>query len=295
MENLGSLDIFVRVAESRSFTSTARQLGISASAISKAIARLEDRLETRLLHRSTRTVTLTPEGSLFLERCKRILCELEQAQDELALSQRAPRGKLRISLPSVGLLFMPQFVEFNRRYPDIEFDIDCTDRLVDVINEGFDAVIRTGELKDSSLSARKLGTYRRTIVATPAYLQAQGIPNKPEDLRQHRCLHYRYPSSGKTDAWPLGDTDIDTLLELPGSMVTNTLEPLLCFVESGLGIACIPSIAIQQQLKSGTLIPVLDEFNHDITTLQILWPSNRHLAPKLRAFIDYLTQSLQLD
>lgn len=295
MESLGSLDIFVRVGESRSFTAVGQQLGISASAVSKAIARLEDRLGTRLFHRSTRTVTLTPEGISFLERCRRILCELEQAQDELALSQRSPRGKLRVSLPSVGLLFMPHFAQFNHQYPDIALDIDCTDRLVDVIEEGFDAVIRTGEPKDSRLTARKLGTYRRTMVGSPAYLETHGVPQNPEDLIQHRCLLYRYPSSGKLDVWPLSRNGEKVFPELSNSMVTNTLEPLLCFAESGLGIACLPDIAIRRQLKTRTLIPVLDDFNGDSTTLRVLWPSSKHLSPKLRAFIDYITESLALN
>jgi DNA-binding transcriptional LysR family regulator len=294
MESLGSLDIFVRVGESRSFTAVGQQLGISASAVSKAIARLEDRLGTRLFHRSTRTVILTPEGFNFLERCRRILCELEQAQDELALSQSSPRGKLRVSLPSVGLLFMPHFAQFNRQHPDIELDIDCTDRLVDVIEEGFDAVIRTGEPKDSRLTARKLGTYRRTMVGSPTYLEAHGVPQNPEDLLQHRCLLYRYPSSGKIDAWPLSKKGEKVFLELSNSMVTNTLEPLLCFAESGLGIACMPDIAIRRQLDTCTLVPVLEEFNCDVTTLRVLWPSSKHLSPKLRVFIDYMTEHLSL-
>ncbi|VWB26472.1 LysR family transcriptional regulator [Burkholderia aenigmatica] len=295
MESLDSLGIFVRVGESRSFTAAGQQLGISASAVSKAIARLEDRLCTRLFHRSTRTVTLTPEGINFLERCRRILHELELAQDELALSQRSPRGKLRVSLPSVGLLFMPQFAQFSRLYPDIELDIDCTDRLVAVIEDGFDAVIRTGEPKDSRLTARKLGTYRRAMVAAPEYLKVHGLPQKPEDLLQHRCLLYRYPTSGKIDSWPLSRKGEKLLLDLPDSMVANTLEPLLCFAESGLGIACLPDIAIRQQLESRTLIPVLDKFNGDSTTLHVLWPSGKHLAPKLRIFIDYMAECLTLN
>ena len=203
MESLGSLDVFVRVGESRSFTAAGQQLGISASAVSKAIARLEERLATRLFHRSTRTVTLTPEGALFLERCRRILGEVEAAENELAQSNQTPRGKLRISLPSVGLLFMPQFAEFKRQHPDIELDIDCSDRLVDVIEEGFDAVIRTGEPSDSRLMARQLGSYRRIMVGAPKYFEHYGVPKTPEDLMQHRCLLYRFPSSGKVDQWPL--------------------------------------------------------------------------------------------
>ena len=292
MESLGSLDVFVRVGESRSFTAAGQQLGISASAVSKAIARLEERLATRLFHRSTRTVTLTPEGALFLERCRRILGEVEAAENELAQSNQTPRGKLRISLPSVGLLFMPQFAEFKRQHPDIELDIDCSDRLVDVIEEGFDAVIRTGEPSDSRLMARKLGSYRRIMVGAPKYFEQHGVPKTPEDLMQHRCLLYRFPSSGKVDQWPLSRGGQTLIFDLASSMTANTLEPLVCFAESGLGIACMPDIAIRQQLEIGSLVSVLDEFNRDHTILRVLWPSSRHLSPKLRVFVDYVTTAL---
>ncbi|VVE49815.1 LysR family transcriptional regulator [Pandoraea capi] len=292
MESLGALDIFVRVGESRSFTAVGQQLGISASAVSKAIARLEDKLGTRLFHRSTRTVTLTPEGITFLARCRRILGELEQAQEELAQSQRLPRGKLRVSLPSVGLLFMPQVAQFNRQYPDIELEIDVTDRLVDVIEEGFDAVIRTGVPKDSRLTARTLGTYRRIMVGSPDYLKARGVPTSPEDLSHHRCLLYRYPSSGKVDVWPLGELGERCFPDLPDSMIANTLEPLLVFAVSGLGIACLPDIAIRHQVETGALVPVLDAFNNDSTTLRVLWPASKHPSPKLRVFVDFLTDNL---
>ncbi|MBD2798394.1 LysR family transcriptional regulator, partial [Xenorhabdus sp. 18] len=156
MDNLGVLEVFVRVSEARSFTAVGNQLGISSSAISKAIGRLEEKLQVRLFHRSTRIVTLTPEGTLFLKRCRRILDEIEAAKNELSKSQSLPYGKLKVSIPSIGILFMSQFVEFSRQYPNIELEIDSTDSLVDLIEEGFDAVIRTGEPTDSRLMARVL-------------------------------------------------------------------------------------------------------------------------------------------
>ncbi|WP_338475333.1 LysR family transcriptional regulator [Pseudomonas khavaziana] len=291
MESLGVLDVFVRVGETRSFTAAAKQLGISASAVSKAIGRLEERLRVRLFHRSTRTVSLTPEGAQFLERCRRILYEVEAAENELSHSQATPYGKLRVSVPSVGMLFMPTFARFKQRYPDIELDIDCTDRLVDVIEEGFDAVIRTGDPTDCRLMAREVGTYRRVIVGSSAYFKRAGVPHKPEDLSQHACMLYRYRSTGKLASWPLGQ-GLPANLELPVSMITNTLEPLVTFVEHGLGIACVPDIAIKRQLADGTLISVLEDFNEDVTTFRILWPSSRLLSPKLRAFVDFMVDNL---
>jgi len=293
MESLGVLDVFVRVGETRSFTATGRQLGISASAVSKAIGRLEERLHVRLLYRSTRTVNLTPEGAQFLEHCRRILCEVEAAENEISQSLSIPSGKLRISVPSVGLLFMQKLVLFKKEYPDIELDIDCSDRIVDIIDEGFDIVIRTGDLTDSRLTSRKIGSYRSVIVGSPEYFQRTGLPKKPDDLKGRDSFLYRYRSTGKIGNWPLGLTKI-ACLELRTSMVTNTLSPLVTFAEEGLGLACIPDIAIKKQLESGTLISVLDDFNKEITSFRIVWPSGRFLTPKLRVFIDFTVDNFSL-
>ncbi|MDQ0042127.1 DNA-binding transcriptional LysR family regulator [Variovorax boronicumulans] len=235
MENLGSLNVFVRAGETRSFTAAGRQLGISASAVSKAIVRLEERLGVRLFHRSTRTVNLTPEGALYLERCRRILCEVESAEAELRQTQSTPRGKLRISLPSVGTLFMPKLAAFKRLHPEIELDIDYSDRLVDVIEEGFDAVIRTGEPSDSRLMARRIGSCRKVIVGAPAYFREAGVPHKPEDLASHACLLYRFHSTGKLDVWPLGLAAGAPAIDLPASMVTNTLRSAGVLCRAGAG------------------------------------------------------------
>lgn len=292
MDNLGALNVFVRAGEARSFTAAGQQLGISASAVSKAIVRLEERLGVRLFHRSTRTVNLTQEGALFLERCRRILCEVESAEAELVQTQSAPRGKLRISLPSIGTLFMPRLAAFKRLYPAIELDIDYSDRLVDVIEEGFDAVIRTGEPSDSRLMSRRIGLCRKVIVGSPAYFSQAGIPRKPEDLALHACLLYRFPSTGKLDTWPLGRTADMPAIDLPASMVTNTLDPQVCFAEQGLGIACIPELAVRRQLQQGSLVTVLDDYNHEHMVFQVLWPSSRHLSPKIRAFVDFVAENL---
>jgi len=291
MESLGSLDVFVRVSESRSFTGAGQQLGISASAVSKTIARLEERLSVRLFHRSTRTVNLTPEGALFLERCRRILSEVKEAEAELLQTRGTPQGKLRISLPSLGTLFMPKLGDFKRRYPEIELDIDYSDRLVDVIEEGFDAVIRSGTPSDSRLVARRLGTCRKVFVGAPGYFSKAGMPSKPEDLTSHARLHYRFPSTGKLDVWPLGDKT-EMIPERPASMVTNTLDPQVCFAEQGLGIAYLPEIAVRRQLEQGSLVTVLDEYDRENMVFHVLWPSGRHLSVKIRLFVDFVTSHL---
>ncbi|MDR6288369.1 DNA-binding transcriptional LysR family regulator [Inquilinus ginsengisoli] len=290
MDSLGPLNAFVQAAETRSFTAAGRQLRVSSSAIGKAVTRLEERLGVRLFHRSTRTITLTPEGARFLERCRRIFSEIEAAELEIAQTQGAPRGKLRLSLPLAGMLMMPALSAFMRAYPEIELDLDFTDRLVDVIDEGFDAVVRAGEVSDSRLMTRVLGTFRLILVASPGYVALRGMPQTPGDLAAHACLHHRYATNGKLEPWPLrrGRRDV----ELPTTAVVNTIEPLIAMAEQGFGIACLPDFALRRQLDAGTLVTVLDAHTDHSGTFRMLWPSSRHLSPKLRVFVDFMAQSL---
>jgi len=292
MDSLGSLNVFVRAAEARSFTVAGRQLGVSSSAIGKAVARMEERLGVRLFHRSTRSITLTAEGALFLERCRRIFSEIEAAELELSQTQEAPRGTLRVSLPLAGNLMMPTLVAFMRAYPEIRLDLDFSDRVVDVIEEGFDAVVRFSDAGDSRLMSRALGTYRRRLVAAPAYLAANGVPLTPDDLKAHACLHHKFPTSGKFERWPLLPEHAGIESELPRTAVASTLEPIIFMAEQGIGIAYLPDFAIGRQLREGALITVLDDYTDRSGPLRILWPSSRHLAPKLRVFVDFLAANL---
>jgi DNA-binding transcriptional LysR family regulator len=291
MDSLGSLNAFVQAAEARSFTVAGRRLGMSSSAISKAVARMEERLSVRLFHRSTRSVTLTAEGRLFLERCRRIFSEVEAAELELSQTQAAPRGTLRVGLPA-GMLIMPTIVAFMRAYPEITLDLDFSDRVVDVIEEGFDAVVRFAEAGDSRLMSRALGAYRRRLVAAPAYLKAKGVPRTPNDLKAHACLHHRFPTSGKFERWPLRPEHAGIESELPRTAVASTLEPLIHMAEQGLGVAYLPDFAIGRQLREGLLVTVLDDCTDRSGPLRVLWPSSRHLSLKLRAFVDFLAANL---
>ncbi|MCU1735058.1 MULTISPECIES: LysR family transcriptional regulator [unclassified Pseudomonas] len=288
MDRLNGFAVFVQVAETRSFVAAGRLLGVSASAVGKSVARLEERLGVRLFHRSTRSVTLTAEGSLFLERSRRILSEIEAAELELSEASAAPRGRLRVSLPLVSPLVLPVLADFMREYPDIELDLDFTDRLVDVIEEGFDAVVRTGEPCDSRLTARRLGAFRSILVAAPAYLARRGTPRVPEDLLQHTCLHFRFPYSGKLEPWTLQLAPGAAELQLPTSMICNNIETRVHFVLKGLGIACLPDFSIRELLADGQLVPVLDDHVGRTGVFNVLWPASKHASPKVRVFVDYL-------
>jgi DNA-binding transcriptional LysR family regulator len=294
-DSLGALSVFVQAADARSFTVAGRQLGVSSSAVGKAIARLEERLGVRLFHRSTRAITLTPEGSLFLERCRRIFCEMEAAELELSQTRSHPSGVLRVSLPLVGMLMMPTLSAFMRAWPEIELDLDFTDRLVDVIEEGFDAVIRTGEASDSRLMTRSLGEFRYKLVGAPAYFKQYGVPSTPADLVTHRCLLHRYPSTGKLEEWFVVGAEGTQFENLPRASVSSAIEPLLNMTERGLGLACLPDFAVYDRLSEGTLVSVLDEAIQHSGTFRILWPSSRHLSPKLRVFVDFMAENLIAD
>ena len=245
---------------------------------------------SRLFHRSTRSITLTAEGALFLERCRRIFSEIEAAELELSQTQEAPRGTLRVGLPLAAMLMMPTLVAFMRVYPEIMLDLDFSDRVVDVIEEGFDAVVRFADAGDSRLMSRALGMYHRRLVAAPAYLAARGVPLTPADLRDHACLHHKFPTSGKFERWPLELAGIES--ELPRAAVASTLEPIIFMAEQGMGIAYLPDFAVGRQLREGALVPVLDAYTDRSGPLRILWPSSRHLAPKLRVFVDFLAANL---
>ncbi|WP_148875041.1 LysR family transcriptional regulator [Serratia marcescens] len=294
MDNLAGVSAFVQAAETLSFVDAGRVLGISASAVGKSIARLENRLGVRLFHRSTRSMTLTAEGRRFLLRCQRILEEMAAAERDISDTHSAPRGKLRVSLPLVGGLLNPVLAEFVRNYPDIELEADFSDRRVDVVEEGFDAVIRVGETEDSRLISRRLGTFHLQLVAAPDYLHRAGIPLQPADLHGHAGLLYKFSSTGKVEPWPLEGWEkrIETLAH---RLVCNSVDTLIYLAESGHGIACLPDFAVKRALEQGRLQQILREHCRHSGSFKVLWPSSRHLTPKLRVFIDTLSARLFRD
>ncbi|WP_445656651.1 LysR family transcriptional regulator [Achromobacter sp. NCFB-sbj8-Ac1-l] len=292
MDSLSGIGVFVLVADTRSFAEAGRVLGVSASAVGKSVARMEARLKVRLFHRSTRHIALTPEGEKFLERCRRILCEVEAAELELSEASGTPSGRLRVSLPRYSGLFESALASFLKRYPQVELDLDFTDRMVDVIGEGYDAVVRTGEMDDSGLKRRRLGPFRRVLAASPDYLATQGTPKRAADLLRHSCLHYRYPSTGKLEKWPLKVGPTAQPPELPLTLVCNSVEMRIFLALSGLGIVCLPDFTIRKELADGRLQIVLDERTRGNGTMWALWPASRHPSPKLRVFVDHLAQHL---
>lgn len=292
MDSFSSLAAFVHAAEQRSYVAAARVAGLSPSAIGKAIARLEARLGVRLFNRTTRNISLTEEGSAFYERCKRIIDDLEDAEASLIESRKRPRGRLRISVPHIvgHHLLMPMLPAFVARYPEIELDIDFEDRVTDLVTEGLDIAIRSGELADTRLIARHLGEQHFVVCGSPAYFDRHALPAAPADLAIHACIHFKYPTSGRLAPWAFAPPN--EKLMLPRSLAFNNTDAGLRAALDGLGIAHLPIYVAAAHIHAGLLVPVLTAHMVAFGSLSLVWPSNRQLSPKVRAFVDFVTEHL---
>ncbi|WP_233836129.1 LysR family transcriptional regulator [Paraburkholderia sp. ZP32-5] len=292
MDNLNGIVAFVRTAETLSFVAAGRKLGISASAVGKTIAKLEHGLGVRLFHRTTRRVTLTEEGRLFHERCHRLLEELRDAEAMLSEAAQTPRGRIRVSLPVIGYRFLlPVLPAFSTRYPEVELDLDFNDQLVDVVEGGFDAVIRSGALTDSSLMSRRLGPFRFVLCASPEYATRAGLPRTLAELAGHGCVRYRFPTTGKLQPWPLAQGGSEPP-NLRTAMTCNNMEALRGAVIAGFGIGFMPDFLVCDALACGSLVTVLGDLAIAPGQFSILWPSNRQLSSKLRVFVDFMCAHL---
>jgi DNA-binding transcriptional LysR family regulator len=289
MDSFSGLESFVRAADLLSFAEAGRALGISASAVGKNVARLEQQLGLRLFQRTSRQVRLTQEGALFHERCRRILDELHDARAAMQAAAEAPRGRLRVSLPTIGYRFLlPVLPEFQALYPEIDLDLDFNDHLVDVVEAGLDVVIRSGELADSRLVARRLGPFRFILAGSPAYLAERGMPQSPADLARHSCLRYRFLGSGKLEEWVLPGLPP----HLPVALVCNNMEAMLGAAVAGMGLAYMPDFLARDALGRGELQRVLAEDLTHTGQFSALWASSRQLSPKVRAFVDFVGERL---
>ena len=288
MDRLLELEVYVRVVHAGSFTAAGRDLGLSPSAVSKQISRLEDRLGVRLLNRTTRRVAMTEEGAAFFEHAKRIIADLDEAEQTISQLRAAPRGTLRANMPVTfgQLILAPLIPEFLRRYPDVELDITLNDRMVDLVDEGMDLGIRIGELKDSSLIVRKLAASRRAVCAAPDYLERAGTPYRPADLRNHSCMVYTY-RTWRND-WPFRGPDGSEVVHVTGSFSANNGEVLRQAALGGSGIIMLPIWQVLDDLRAGRLVEVLPNYSSPDADIHAVYPQTRYLAPRVRAFVDYL-------
>ncbi|BCP56109.1 LysR family transcriptional regulator [Kaistia sp. 32K] len=295
----GEMEVFVAAAELRSFSAAGRRLKLSPSAVSKLVTRIEDRLGTRLVVRSTRMLQLTPEGDVYLERAQRILAEIAETELVVAGGGRTvPRGRLRVSA-SVGFgvrHVVPLVPGFLARYPEVELDLSLTDGIIDLIEERADIAIRSGPLRDSSLKARKILESRRVVVASPAYLERHGVPATPDDLARHNCLQFNFRRS--LDEWPFRDpvTEATYSRAIFGNFEVNNGPTMRRLCLDGLGLARMGRFHVESDIDAGALVPVLEPFNAgDIELIHAVFAGHEHLAARIRAFIDYLVESAGAD
>lgn len=288
MEHLEHLEVFVQVVEQGSLTSAARTLGLSRSYVSKRIRALEERLGVRLLHRTTRTLSPTWDGQRYYERVSGALEALRQAEEALRSQGEQPTGTLRVCGPmSFGLHSLaPAVADFMALYPSLEVELELTDRLVDPVAEGFEVLVRLGKLEDSGLVARRLAPLRRHLCASPAYLEAHGVPRGPQDLRQHRCLRYSYECTGPV--WSLRGSAGQEQVRIEGPLLSNNGEALVCAARRGLGVAYLPGFFVEEHLASGELVELLPRWTDSLDGIWALYPHRRHLSPRVRLFVDFL-------
>ncbi|MGB0468833.1 MAG: LysR substrate-binding domain-containing protein [Pontibacterium sp.] len=289
--NLNDVRLFLRVVDTQSFTAAAEALGIQKSTISRRIGQLEDDLGVRLLQRTTRKLKLTVEGQELFERCRPLIEELEQLPDLVSAHHTEPQGRLRISMPAELAIFLTNDViaDFMKTYPKIRLEIDLSTRVVDLIEEGVDLALRVGELTDSSLIARKIARVSSSLYAAPGYLKQHGTPKTPDDLVNHTCLgRLNGPQHWSFDNWNNGNP-----VTISPRLQADNLAFLRDMAVQELGIARIPKTFGRCQIKQGTLVPVLEDFQLPSTDIHALYPSRRHLNPKVRLFIDHLLTLLE--
>src|SRR6266850_5391023 len=292
MDNLSGILAFVRSAQARNFTKAARQLGMTPSGVSKAISRLENQFKVRLLHRTSRSVTMTPEGAGFYERCRTIIADLEDAELLLSQARGEPHGVLRITLPlSIGRLHLARVLpEFVQRYPELKVEAVFTDRLVDLIEEGFDVAVRLGKPPDSRVVARQIATGTVTTCASPAYLKRHGTPRTPEDLAQHNCVRFAVPSTGRTADWRFQRDGKRFSVAVSGNLVLDHAEALVEAAMAGTALIQISSFVTAPAIRRGDLKAVLTRFQVESPAIWVMYPQNRHLTPRVRALVDFLVE-----
>lgn len=291
MTDLAGISTFVAVAERGGFSAAARALGLSKSAVSKQIARLEERLGARLFNRTTRRLSLTEIGQAYFERCRRIIDEADEAEQAVTQLHAEPRGTLRISAPvSFGILHVARVLPgFMARYPDLHVDMELNDRRVDVIEEGLDLAIRVGDMAASTLVARRLGPCRFVVVASPGYWAEHGRPMHPSDLARHNCLKYVLrPRPGEFQFSPRSAPDETIAVTTQGRLVSNNGDLLMTAALAGGGVYICPTFFCAAPLADGRLQRALDDYILPETGIHAVWPPNRHLSAKVRAFVDYL-------
>ncbi|WP_413990661.1 LysR family transcriptional regulator [Labrys okinawensis] len=297
MDNrVGEMEVFVAAAELRSFSAAGRKLHLSPSAVSKLVTRIEDRLGTRLLVRTTRALQLTPEGDTYLARAQAILADIAETERMISSGgEVVPTGRLRVSA-SVGFgsrCVVPLLPDFLARYPRVQLDFSLTDEVIDLVEQRADIALRSGPLRDSSLKARKILESRRVITASPAYVERHGLPRTPEELERHNCLLFNFRRG--LDTWPFRDPQTGELrrIGVNGNLQANNGPTMRQLCLDGLGLVRLGRFHVQPDLDAGRMVALLEDYNaNDIELIHAVFVGHDHLAARIRAFVDFLVERL---
>ena len=289
MDQLQAMRVFTRVAEHGSFARAASTLDLSRAMASSYVAQLEKHLGTRLLHRTTRKVSVSPQGAVYLEHCRRILAEIESADDQLRLARDRPQGKLRVDVPIAfgKYLLLPAIPQFTQRYPEISLEVRFNDRYVDMQAEGVDVAVRVGNLRSAELIAKKVASSRFVTCASPRYLATAGVPRSPEELRKHRLIGHLRGEAARPAEWQFGHGNNTRSLRLPMALSFNTVEALTISALEGQGIVQQLDLLVSGYVSEGKLVELLQEYSCEGPPLSVVYPrATQHLA-KVRVFAEF--------
>lgn len=296
MDRFYSMQVFVRVAEMNSFTKAAESLGLPKASVSSYIQQLEAQIGTRLFHRTTRKVQLTQDGSMFYERSKDLLAEMEETETMFQKTTNLS-GRIRVDMPiRMGKdLIIPRLAEFLEKHPNIEFEISCTDRKVDLIQEGFDCVIRVGNSSDSGLIQRKIGDYKIINCVSPNYIKKYGEPKKLDDLSKHYLVHYSSVLGAKPEGFEYYDGEKFKSIKMNGIMTVNNSEAYVASCIAGFGIIQVPELGVKKYLKSGELVKILPKLQSESMPVNILYPHRRNQSRRVKAFMDWISNEIKIN
>jgi LysR family transcriptional regulator for bpeEF and oprC len=295
MDQLQGMRVFARVADLGSFAKAAETLDLSRAMASSYVAQLEKHLGTRLLHRTTRKVSVSPEGAVYLEHCKRILAEIEAADDLLRLARNRPQGKLRVDVPiAFGKhLLLPALPRFTQRYPELALEVRFNDHFVDLVAERVDVAVRAGPVRDPDLIARKVATSRLITCASPDYLSRAGIPRTPDDLRKHRLIGYLRSDATRANAWKFRVGDAVKEVKLPFALSFNSIEPLGISAFEGQGIVQLNDLIASHPIAQGKLVEILRDHSCEGPTLNVVYPRATQQLAKVRVFAEFAADLLR--
>jgi LysR family transcriptional regulator for bpeEF and oprC len=290
MNKLQAMDVFVRVVETGALSRAADSLQLPKATATTLIQQLEAELGVKLLNRTTRKVSVTTDGAVYYPRCVAILAQIRETEESLGRRQASPQGRLRVEVPTLmaRLVIVPALPSFFARYPDIQLDLGCSERRADLIEEGIDCALWSGELQDSTLIARRIGQLYFGTCAAPSYLAAHGQPRHPDELATHRCINHFSPRTGKIFDWVFAKNGVRLQTSLPGHIALDDENSYVAAAEAGLGVAQVPAFVLKDAMERGSLELLLGDWFAEPAPLNVVYPQNRHLSVKLRVFVDWV-------